>query len=71
MTLTPAQGSVQHVTLTQTLAPATSFAFAGHNFSVVPGESATLTVSLDGVPASSALAHSRTYVVRISPTATG
>ncbi|MBU6514277.1 MAG: hypothetical protein KGL23_01350 [Acidobacteriota bacterium] len=71
MTLTPAQGSVQRVTMTQTLAPATSFAFPGHNFSVVPGESATLTVSLDGVPASSALAHSRTYAVRISPTATG
>lgn len=71
MTLTPAQGVVQRVTTTQTLAPGTSFAFAGHNFGVFPGESATLTVSLNGVPTSSTLAHSRTYAVRISPSGAG
>lgn len=71
MTLTPAQGLVQRVSTTQTLAPSTSFAFVGHNFSVFPGESATLTVSINGSPATPALAHSRTYAVRISPSGTG
>lgn len=71
MTFTPAHGLVQRVSMTQTLPPVTSFAFAGHNFSVFPGETGTLTVSLNGVPASSALAHSRTYAVRISPSGTG
>ena len=71
MTLTPAQGLVQRVSMTQTLAPVTSFAFAGHNFSVFPGESATLTVAINGLPPTSALTHSRTYVVKVSPSAAG
>ena len=71
MTLTPAQGLVQRVSMAQTLAPVTSFAFAGHNFSVFPGESATLSVAINGLPATSALAHSRTSAVRISPSGAG
>ncbi|MBW4029819.1 MAG: hypothetical protein HIU57_03965 [Acidobacteria bacterium] len=71
MALTPAQGVVQRVTMTQTLSPNSSFAFVSQNFRVSPGERATLTVSLDGVPASSALTHSRTYAVSISPSGSG
>lgn len=69
--LAPSTGAVQQVTYSHTLGPLTSFAFAAHTFSVFPGEKGTLRVSLNGVPASIALAHSRTYAVTVSPSATG
>ena len=71
MVLTPATGTAQRVSDTQMLAPLTSFAFAAHTFNVFPGEKGTLTVTLNGVPSSSTLVHSRTYSVSVSPTGSG
>jgi hypothetical protein len=71
MILTPATGTAQRVTDTQRLAPMTSFAFAAHTFNVFPGEKGTLTVTLNGVPNSSTLLHSRTYSVSVAPTGSG
>jgi hypothetical protein len=71
LTLTPASGQVQHVTMTQTLSPVTSFAFASHAFSVFAGEKATLSVQLNGVPAAAGLAHSRVYALSVSPSGLG
>jgi hypothetical protein len=71
MVFTPSTGSAQQVSQTQTLSPLTSFAFASHTFSVFPGEKGTLSVSLNGVPASVGLTHSRTYAVSVSAAATG
>jgi len=71
LVLTSAAGSVQRVTLTQTLSPGTSFAFASHVFSVFDGEKATMTVTLEGVPATSGLTHERTYTVDVSSSGLG
>jgi len=71
MVLTPATGPAQQVAMTQTLSPGTSFAFASHTFNVFDGEKATLTVTLNGVPASAGLAHQRTYSVVVSPSGLG
>jgi hypothetical protein len=71
LVLTAASGSTQQVTMTQTLSPGTSFAFPNHLFSVFEGEKATLTVTLNGVPAASDLTHQRTYSVSVSPSGLG
>ncbi len=71
MVFTPLAGSVQQISSTQTLAPLTSFAFASHTFSVFPGERGNLSVTLNGVPASAGLLHSRTYAVNVSASALG
>lgn len=71
MVFTPLSGSAQQVSETQTLSPLTSFAFASHTFSVFPGEKGTLSVTLNGVPASAGLVHSRTYAVSVSASAIG
>jgi hypothetical protein len=71
MVFTPSGGAPQQVIDAHTLAPLTSFAFAGHTFSVFPGEKGTLGVTLNGVPVSAGLLHSRTYSVSVSPSATG
>ncbi len=71
MVLQPVDGATQKVTLTQTLAPNASYAFVAHTFAVVPGERATLSVSVNGVPPQSSLAHSRTYALSVSPSGAG
>lgn len=71
LVLTPASGPVQDVTMTQTLSPGTSFAFASHTFNVFAGERATLTVTLDGRPTSPGLTHRRIYSVSVSPSGLG
>jgi hypothetical protein len=71
MVFNPSGGTPQEVTDVHTLAPLTSFAFTGHTFSVFPGEKGTLSVTLNGVPASAGLLHNRTYSVSVSATATG
>jgi hypothetical protein len=71
MVLTPSAGTAQPVTDAQTLSPLTSFAFTSHTFAVFPGEKGTLSVILNGVPASAGLLHSRTYSVSVSASATG
>jgi hypothetical protein len=71
MTLTSSGGVVQRVTMSETLSPLASYAFAGHIFSVTPGERGTLTVTLNGVPSSPTLLHSRTYALSVSPSGLG
>jgi hypothetical protein len=71
LVLAPASGLTQQVTMTETLSPGTSFAFASHTFSVFTGEKATLTVTLNGVPVTSGLTHRRTYSVIVSPSGLG
>lgn len=71
MVFTPRTGSVQQITMTQTLAPLTSFAFASNNFVVFPGETGTLSVTVNGVPAAAGLLHNRTYSVSVSSAAAG
>ena len=71
MVLTSASGATQRVTSTRSLAPLSSYAFDPHAFSVVPGEKGTLSVTLNGIPASGSLLHSRTYSLSVSPSGTG
>jgi hypothetical protein len=71
MVFTPLAGAAQQVSATQTLSPLTSFAFDSHTFSVFPGEKGTLSVTVNGVPASTGLLHSRTYAVSVSASAIG
>lgn len=71
ITLTPATGQVQRVTMAQTLSPVSSFAFASHAFSVYAGEKATLSVQLNGVPAAAGLVHRRIYALSVSPSGLG
>jgi hypothetical protein len=71
MVLTSTSGATQRVTSTRTLAPLSSYAFDPHVFNVVPGEKGTFRVTLNGVPASSTLLHTRTYSLSVSPSGTG
>ena len=71
MVFIPSAGSAQQVNETQTLSPLTSFAFVSYTFSVFPGEKGTLRVTVNGVPASAGLLHSRTYAVSVSSAAIG
>ena len=71
MVLTPLNRPAQTITLTQTLSPTSSFAFAMQTFTVFPGEKGTLSVTLNGVPAGSTLSHNRTYALSVAPLITG
>jgi hypothetical protein len=69
--LTSSTGHVEHASMSHTLSPLSSYAFDAHTFAVTPGEKGTLSVTLNGVPASATLLHQRTYQVSVSPSVTG
>ncbi len=71
LVLTSASGATQQVTSTHVMAPLSSYAFDPHSFNVVPGEKGTFRVTLNGIPASGPLLHSRTYSLSVSPSGTG
>ena len=71
MVLTPLGGPAQTVTMAHTLLPLASFAFDSQTFNVFSGEKGTFSVTLNGVPATSNLLHSRTYELSVSASGLG
>ena len=73
VTLSPSGplGLVQRRSMSVTLGPKRSFAFAPSSFTTSAGEHAVLSVTVSGAPGPSVLSRSRTYRVTMAPSGAG